>query len=69
MTIADLSIVTIVSTVDMIVPITDEAWPKIHSWWFNYMRKLPYYEKANQEGLAALKQWAQQSTDFPIKME
>lgn len=68
MTIADLSIVSIVSTVDMIAPITEEAFPKLDSWW-NSMKKLPYYEQANQEGLVALKQWAQSSTDFPIKME
>lgn len=69
MTIADLSIVTIVSTIDMIVPITAEAWPKLYTWWYNNMRKLPYYENANQEGLAALKDWVQKSTDFQIKMD
>lgn len=68
MTIADLSVVTIVSTIDMLVPVTAEKWPKLQNWWYNYIQKLPYYEKANQEGLAALKEWVQQSTDFKVNM-
>lgn len=68
MTIADLSVVTIVSTIDMLVPVTAEKWPKLHNWWYNHMQKLPYYEKANQKGLAALKEWVQKSTDFKVKM-
>lgn len=52
----------------MIVPVTPEKWPKLHDWWFNQMQKLPYYEKANQKGLAALKDWVQESTDFQINM-
>lgn len=67
MTIADISIVTIVSTVDMIVPVTAGAWPKLHHWWYNLMKELPHYEQANA-GLAGLKAWVQQSTDFKIKM-
>lgn len=68
MTIADISIVTIVSTVDMIVPITADAWPTLHHWWFMEMKALPYYENANGDGLMALKTWVQQSTDFEINM-
>lgn len=68
MTIADLSIVTIVSTCDMIVPVTSEKWPKLHNWWRNEMEKLPYYENANRDGLKALKAWVQQCTDFEINM-
>lgn len=67
MTIADISIVTIVSTVDMILPVTVDAWPKLHHWWYKEMKTLPHYEKANA-GLAALKAWTQQSTDFQINM-
>lgn len=68
MTIADISIVTIVSTVDMIVPITADAWPKLHDWWYKEMKALPYYDKANADGLMALKTWVQQNTDFKINM-
>lgn len=68
MTIADISIVTIVSTVDMIVPVTADAWPRLHHWWYAEMKALPYYEKANASGLIALKTWTQQSTDFQINM-
>lgn len=67
MTIADISIVTIVSTVDMILPVTADAWPKLHHWWYKEMKSLPHYETANA-GLAALKAWTQQSTDFQINM-
>lgn len=66
MTIADLSIVTIVSTIDMIVPVTPEQWPKLYNWWYNRMKQLPYYEKANQDGLAALGDWIQASTDYKV---
>lgn len=68
MTIADISVVTIVSTVDMIVPVTIESWPKLYNWWYNQMKTLPYYEKANAEGLAGLKDWVRKSTDFEINM-
>lgn len=68
MTIADFSIVTIVSTIDMILPVTADKWPKLHHWWYNEMKALPYYEKANAEGLAALKAWCQENTDFQINM-
>lgn len=68
MTIADISIVSIVSTVDMIAPVTADKWPKLHHWWYKEMKSLPYYEKANADGLAALKAWTQQCTDFEINM-
>lgn len=68
MTIADISIVSIVSTVDMIAPVMAAAWPKLHHWWYKEMKSLPHYEKANAEGLAALKVWTQQCTDFEINM-
>lgn len=67
MTIADFSIVTIVSTMDMIVSVTAEEWPKLYDWWYHYMQNLPYYDKANRDGLVALKEWVQKSTDFEIK--
>lgn len=70
MTIADISIVTIVSTIDMVVPVTIESWPKLHNWWHNQMQtSMPYYKKANHDGLIALKTLAAQSTDYPIKID
>ena len=66
LTIADLSIVTIVSTVDMLLPVTQDQWPHLYNWWYNVIQKLPYYHKANDEGLLALKTIVQQHTDFPI---
>lgn len=69
MSIADLSIVTIVSTIDMIVPVTRNVWPKLHDWWRNHMEKLPYYQRANQDGLIELKNIVQQCTNYKINFE
>lgn len=69
LTIADLSIVTIVSTVDMLAPVKADKWPKLHNWWNNQMKQLPYYETANHDGLLALKSLVQCSTDYEINFE
>lgn len=65
LTIADLSVVTIVSTIDMIVRVEEDKWPKLYNWW-NRMKKLPYYDEANHDGLLALKSITQSSTDYEI---
>lgn len=67
MTIADLSVVTIVNTLDMILPVTKDSWPKLANWWRNHMEKLPYYNKAN-DGLIALKNLIQEHTDYKINL-
>lgn len=66
LTIADLAVVTIVNTIDMVVPVTVEKWPKLHNWWNKQMKQLPYYENANHDGLMSLKRSAQSSTDYKI---
>lgn len=68
-TIADVSIVTIVSTADMLLPLTKENWPKVYNWWQNIKEEFPSYEKLNNKGLYQLKAIVQQSTDYPIKLE
>lgn len=65
LTIADISIVTIVSTVDMLLRITEDKWPRLCAWW-SEMRELPYYAKSNDDGLLALKGIVQHCTDYPI---
>lgn len=65
LTIADLAVVAIVSTIDMLVPVTTESWPKLHRWWRD-LKQLPYYEKVNSDGLNHLKAITQQFTDFKI---
>lgn len=65
MTIADISIVTIVSTVDMLLRVTEDNWPRLLAWW-NQMRQLPCYSKSNFEGLLQLKSIVQANTDYPI---
>lgn len=66
MTIADLSIAPIVSTVNIIVPITAEKWPKLYDWWHNQMQSLPYYQQVNDNGVKALKELVRESTDYEI---
>lgn len=51
---------------DIIVRVNAEQWPKLHNWWYNVMQKLPYYEKANRDGLNRLKIWVEKSSDFKI---
>lgn len=67
MTIADISIVSIVSTVDMLLRVEATKWPLLSDWW-NRMRQIPEYSKSNDEGLVRLKAIAQQSTDYPINI-
>ena len=55
MTIADLSVVTSVAYIDAFVPIQKEKYAKLFAW-FKTMKKLPYYEKVNAEGMQLLKE-------------
>ncbi|XP_055921904.1 glutathione S-transferase 1-like [Eupeodes corollae] len=50
LTIADLSILPSLSSLDLIVPVNSTKWPKLNSW-LDLMKKLPYYEEVNVEGL------------------
>lgn len=68
-TIADLSIVTIVSTVDMLVPLTKSDWPNVFNWWQNIKQEFPAFEKINNDGLNQLKAIVKECTDYPIKLE
>lgn len=69
LTIADLSIVTIVSTADMLVPVTADKWPKLYNWWNKEMKKMPYYKLVTQEGLLSMKRLIQLSTDYEINFD
>lgn len=53
MTIADISAVTTLSTVDLMFPITAAQWPSLTSW-LGVMKSMPEYE-INQNGLQELK--------------
>ncbi|KAH1018811.1 hypothetical protein HUJ05_006506 [Dendroctonus ponderosae] len=51
LTIADLTILALVATVEEVVfPIDPERFPKL-SEWFNKAKELPYFEECNREGL------------------
>lgn len=53
LTIADFSMVTTLSTVDLIFPVTADKWPQLHDW-FQRMKTLAYYD-VNETGLDNLK--------------
>jgi len=58
-TIADFSIVTTVSTLNLtFAPIDETLFPKLTAW-LRRLQKLPYYEKANGSGLNAFVQRAE----------
>lgn len=53
MTIADLSIVATLSTVNMILPVDADKWPRLAKW-FARMRERQSYKTANEPGLGRL---------------
>ena len=54
MSIADFSVVATLSTLDLLLPVDQEKFPKLGIW-FEKMKTLPYYRTANQKGLDDLK--------------
>lgn len=54
LTIGDLAILPTLSTLEYFFPIREDKWPNIVRWYAE-LRKLPYYEEANQKGLDELK--------------
>lgn len=50
LTIADFSLVATVSTINVVLPLAANRFPKIFEW-MALMEALPYYKEANQEGL------------------
>lgn len=64
-TLADFSVVTVLSSSDAFLPVT-QSWPNLNNW-YRTMKNLPYYN-ANLPGLNALKMGLRASTDYPINM-
>ncbi|XP_058057842.1 glutathione S-transferase E14-like [Anopheles bellator] len=54
LTVADFSVVATVSTLNLILPIDGDRWPRVHGW-LETMRALPYYAEANGVGLEKLR--------------
>ncbi|XP_055380206.1 glutathione S-transferase E14 [Condylostylus longicornis] len=67
MTIADFSIVTTLSTVDLIFHVNDD-WPYLFKW-FEEMKKLSCYQKFNIPGLQKLKNALELFGDFKFPIE
>lgn len=55
MTIADFSLITVITTLDFFVPVTAETYPKVSAW-IQRCQGLPYYEEVNGRGLEKLKE-------------
>lgn len=55
MTLADLSVITGASSVDELLPLSDDKYPKVKAW-IKRMEALPYYEKLNTQGTKVLQQ-------------
>lgn len=53
LTLADLSCISTVSSMNIVYPISAEKYPKIIQW-IQRLEKLPYYEKINKEGAVGL---------------
>lgn len=54
MTIADVSVVATVSTINIILPVDAVKWPKLGAW-FDRMRVRPAYRERNVPGLRRLR--------------
>lgn len=68
MTIADFSVSTILSSTNLLVPVSSVKWPKLAEW-FNKMKQEDFYQKGNVPGLEKLKVGVQHSTDFKINLK
>uniref|UniRef100_A0A182LRU1 glutathione transferase n=1 Tax=Anopheles culicifacies TaxID=139723 RepID=A0A182LRU1_9DIPT len=54
LSVADLAIVATLSTLNLLVPIEANRWPRVHEW-FKEMQALPYYNEQNSVGLEKLR--------------
>ncbi|XP_052894543.1 glutathione S-transferase E14-like isoform X1 [Anopheles moucheti] len=55
LSVADLAIVATLSTLDILVPIEADRWPRVNEW-FKEMQALPYYNDQNCAGLEKLRE-------------
>ncbi|GJQ67937.1 hypothetical protein Trydic_g16694 [Trypoxylus dichotomus] len=56
LSIADFAIVATITSANVLVPVAENRFPHI-SQWVEKMKKLPYYEEANQTGLEKFTMW------------
>lgn len=53
-TIADFSIIAVVSAINVLVPVVSEKFPRTLAW-MSRCQNLPYYQEGNQRGLDKFK--------------
>lgn len=68
LTIADFSIVASFSTISLVLAFPEAKYPNVQKW-FKNMQQLPYYQKANQEGLDALEKVMQEICAGELKLK
>lgn len=54
MTVADLSILATVASIELVIPVEEDRFPNLSSW-LQSGKELSYYEECNAKGLAELK--------------
>uniref|UniRef100_A0A182JUQ0 glutathione transferase n=1 Tax=Anopheles christyi TaxID=43041 RepID=A0A182JUQ0_9DIPT len=54
LSVADFAIVATLSTVNIVVPLVPDRWPRVCEW-FGLMEALPYYSEQNRVGLETLR--------------
>uniref|UniRef100_A0A1B0GC83 Glutathione S-transferase n=1 Tax=Glossina morsitans morsitans TaxID=37546 RepID=A0A1B0GC83_GLOMM len=67
LTIADFSVVTTLSTANIMFPIDEIQWPLLYKW-LEYMKTLPEYD-INVEGLEELRNWMELFGKFKFPIE
>lgn len=65
MSIADISIVATLSTINMVMPVDGDRFPLL-SKWFETMKKCSFYARGNIPGLQKLRVILQDRSDIPI---
>lgn len=58
-TLADISMLSTMSTVDIIIPVEEEKFPKLHDW-LQRGKQLPYFEDSQSKGLDMAKAFVEE---------
>lgn len=58
-TLADISMLSTMSTLDLIVPVEEEKYPKLFDW-LKRGKQLPYFEESQSKGLDMIKAFVEE---------
>lgn len=65
MSIADISVIATLSTLNLVQSVDDQRFPLLSAW-FNKMRAYPFYVNGNVPGLRKLRDILQERSSFKI---